>query len=299
MSDTCSSDKKGYDVVVIRNITIIGALVNVFLAIVKFILGTLGRSQAVIADAVHSLSDLSTDFAVIFGVKYWSKPADEDHPYGHGRIEVLITATIGIALFVVGIGLGYNALSTIKDDYVSQPSWIAFIGALISIIFKEILYHKTIATGKKVRSSAVIANAWHHRSDALSSIPVAIAVAAAVISPKWYFLDYVGAFVVSVFIMYAALKILRSCFCEIADAGASEKEREIIHGLVLSIENVRSTHAIRTRKVGPGWYVDLHIQVDPQMTVHDGHEVSKIVKNKLLSEGPDVLDVIVHLEPDE
>ena len=168
----------------IRKITWIGLIVNILLAAIKFTLGIVGRSHAVVADAVHSLSDLGTDFAILFGVKYWSKPADEDHPYGHRRIETFVTLLISCALLGVAVAIGYNALISLRDAHVRQPGWIAFYGALLSIVFKEVLYRWTFKVGKRAKSSAVLANAWHHRTDAFSSIPVAIAVAAAIFSKK-------------------------------------------------------------------------------------------------------------------
>jgi len=148
-------------------------VINIFLAGLKLALGIFGGSQALVADAVHSFSDMSTDVAVLFGVKFWSAPPDESHPYGHKRIETLVTAAIGFFLGLVAIGIGYNALMSIWAEQAGQPSWVALIGALLSIVFKEFVYRWTVAVGKQVKSPAVVANAWHHRTDALSSIPVA------------------------------------------------------------------------------------------------------------------------------
>ncbi|MFH1768578.1 MAG: cation diffusion facilitator family transporter [Candidatus Omnitrophota bacterium] len=281
----------------IYKITLAGLAVNFILTVVKFILGVLGNSQALVADAIHSFSDLGTDFAVIIGARYWTMPADDDHPYGHRRIESFVTAAIGMVLIVVAIKIGYGALITIRDSDIQQPGWVAFIGAILSIIIKEILYRWTIKHGKRVKSSAVIANAWHHRSDAFSSFPVALAVFAAALSPRWSFLDRVGAFVVSLFILYVGLKIMKSAISEVLDIGASEKHKDMMRRIILSTEGVKSFHGLRTRKVGPGWYVDVHVQVNPQITVKEGHDISGSVKRSLMGNGPDVLDVIIHLEP--
>lgn len=155
----------------IKRITWIGLIINLLLAALKFVVGLSGRSQAVIADAFHSLSDISTDLAVLFGVNYWSAPPDENHPYGHRKIEALITLTIGVVLVVVAVGIGCRALTTIYEGHLRQPGWIAITGPLVSIVLKEILYHLTVKAGGRVKSSALIANAWHHRSDALLSLP--------------------------------------------------------------------------------------------------------------------------------
>ena len=281
----------------IQRITWVGVAVNALLGILKLVLGLLGNSYALMADGIHSFSDLSTDFFVLLGVKMWSKEADEDHPYGHRRIEAIVTFLIGVFLLCVAVAIGYKALLVIRDHSAQQPQWIAFIGALLSIIFKEMLFQWTRKVGKRVKSSAVIANAWHQRSDALSSIPVALAVAAATISPQWSFLDQVGAFIVSLIILWTAGKIIISVLSEMIDTGASLKERKKIQSLILETKGVQSFHKLRTRRVGSGWYVDLHIQVDPFMTVQKGHEISEAVKSNLIENGPNILDVIIHLEP--
>ena len=283
----------------IQRITWIGLFINIFLSALKFTVGLLGRSHAVIADALHSVSDLSTDFAIIFGSKIWLKPADEDHPYGHRRVELIVTGIISIVLASVAIGIGYNAVRNIQSGYVRQPGSIAFIGVFISIICKEILYRWTLAVGKRVKSSAVIANAWHHRTDAFSSIPVAIAIAVAVINIKYSFLDHIGALIVSLFIMRASWGIMKEVLLEIIDTGAPKKCLAEIRDIALSIEGVNSIHALRTRRIGYGWYVDLHVQVNANLTVKKGHEISKKVKHDLYKKGPDILDAIVHLEPYE
>lgn len=283
----------------IRKITGIGIIVNIGLAALKFTVGYLGASQAVIADAFHSISDLTTDFAVIFGVKYWSAPPDENHPYGHRRIETLITAAIGIALALVAFGLGYKALTTIRAVHLQQTKWIAILGPSISIIFKEILYRLTVIVGTRVKSSAVIANAWHHRSDALSSLPALLAVAASALNPNWAFVDNIGALIISVFILKVSWDIISPALSELTDRGASIKDQNLIKSIVMGINGVKNVHAIRTRKLGSNLHVDLHILIDPEISVRDGHNISEQVKRELIRRGPSVLDVVVHIEPDE
>lgn len=283
----------------IKRITWIGLVVNLLLSGLKFVVGVLGASQAVIADAVHSLSDMSTDFAVIFGVKYWSAPPDEEHPYGHGRIEALVTTFIGAALAAVALGIAYKALATIRDPDLKQPTWIALTGPLLSIVLKEALYRWTVAVGSRVRSSAVIANAWHHRSDALSSLPALIAVIVSILRPQWAFVDHIGALVVSLFILKVSWNVLSPSLAELIDRGATKKERERIGQLASGVDGVREVHAIRTRRFGFRFFVDLHILVDPEITVRAGHDISEEVKQELINRGPEILDVVVHLEPDE
>lgn len=291
--------KTNDNVAQIKRITWIGIVVNLGLAVVKFIVGYLGASQAVIADAIHSLSDMSTDFAVIFGVKFWTAQPDEDHPYGHLRIEALITTAIGFVLAIVALGLGYNSLTSIRDTHIDQTAWVAILGPSLSIIFKELLFRWTVKIGTRTKSSAVIANAWHHRSDALSSLPALIAVALSSINPAWAFIDHIGALIISVFILKVSWDIISPSLSELTDHGASRKDRELIMKIAMDVNGVSDVHAIRTRKFGANLYVDLHILVDPEISVRSGHNISEEVKEELIKNGPGILDVIVHLEPDE
>lgn len=281
----------------VRRVTLCGLLANLGLSALKLTVGVLGSSQAVVADGVHSLSDITTDIAVLWGVHYWSEPPDPDHPYGHRRIETVVSAGIGLLLGAVGIGIACQALRTVRQPDVQSPELIALVGAVISIVGKEMLYRWTAAVGRRVGSSALKANAWHHRSDALSSIPVAVAVIVAAVRPDWAFIDHIGAVVVSVFILYAAWKIVWPAFGELVDRGAGANVRENIEGLVRKHSAVRYVHAVRTRQLGAGLHVDLHIGVDGKISVREGHDVSEEVKQHLLAEGPAIVDVVVHLEP--
>jgi len=293
------ADKNAQDARHVVRVTWIGLAGNVFLSGLKFTAGFLGSSQAVVADGVHSLSDMGTDLAVLLGVKLWSAPPDEDHPYGHRRIETIITVAIGVALALAALGIGYNALATIRGIHLRQPGWIAIPGSVFAIVLKEVLYRWTVAVGRQVKSSAVIANAWHHRSDALSSVPVVIAVAVAVLNPKLAFIDHAGALVVSIFILKVSWDIISPSLSELADLGAPRKHREKIRAITTGISGVKSVHAIRTRRLGSGLHVDLHILVDGEMTVRMGHEISRAVKSALIEKGPEILDAVVHLEPYE
>jgi len=283
----------------VRRIAVISIAVNFSLFVLQFVLGLIGHSKAVIADAIHTLADFSTDIVVLFGVVFWTKSPDEDHPYGHRRIETVITTAIGIVLAFVAIEIGYNALRTLGEKDISQPRFIACIGSLATILLKEGMYHWTVAVGKRQKSSALIASAWHHRSDVFSSIPVVIAVWIAVLNPKWAFIDHVGAIVVSFFILRASWGILRPTILEITETGVSKKQKKKINSIAQGVDGVLSVHALRTRRVGPGWYVDMHIEVDARMSVKRGHEISESVKEALLRKGEDIVDVVVHLEPFE
>ena len=192
----------------VKLVTWTGMLVNVLLSVFKIVAGYFGRSQTILADGFHSLSDTVTDIAIIVGVKYWCAPPDETHPHGHRRIETIITQFIGLVLAAVAVGISYRAIVTLHEMHSRPPEMIALIAGLVSIVSKEAIYQWTVFVSKKIRSSAVAANAWHHRSDAFSSIPAVIAVGVARIFPSWSFVDHVGAIIVSLFILQAAWKIV-------------------------------------------------------------------------------------------
>jgi len=283
----------------VKKITWLGLFVNLLLTVFKLIVGLIGQSQAVVADAFHSLSDMATDIAVLFGVRYWEAPADQDHPYGHHRIQTLITLSIGLALVVIALGIGYNALVTLREKHLSQPGWIALSGPLLSIILKEFIYRRTVRIGLATKSPAVMANAWHHRSDGLSSIPALIAVMLSALNPAWGYFDHIGAAAVSIFILKISWDIIKPELQELTEHAASQREIEQISRIMENMDDIRSYHKIRTRKMGSAILLDLHIQVDSHMTVLQGHEISKKVKNELIENGPNIIDVVVHLEPDD
>ena len=283
----------------IRRITVIGMVVNLVLVGAKFAGGWFFLSQALLADAVHSLSDLVTDAAVLFGVRYWSAPPDRAHPYGHGRIETLVSAFIGVALATVAGGLVWRAVETLQHGATGVPKLPAFVIALLSVALKEWIFFRTRRCARELGSAALAANAWHHHSDALSSIPAAAAIAVAHFFPELSFIDPVGALLVSIFILHAAWKITMPTLRELADTGLSERETQELYRLVASVPGILGTHAMRTRKVGSSMLVDLHILVDPEMSVREGHRLSHDVREKLESSGMNITDVVVHLEPFE
>jgi cation diffusion facilitator family transporter len=281
----------------VRRVTLIGLVLNLLLAAGKGTIGLLVASQSLVADAVHSLSDSVTDIAVLVGVRFWSAPPDECHPHGHGRIETLITFFIGLSLAAVALGITYHALDSMRETHPAAPGWLAFYAALVSIAAKEWLYRITIRTGREVGSSALVANAWHHRSDALSSVPVALAVLAGRIFPGFVFLDHIAAVLVSALLLKAAFSISLPSFRRLVDAGVTPEVREHIETTVLETSGVRGLHALRTRHIGSGFSVDLHIQVAPDITVFAGHEIAGAVKARLLKAGLGIEDVLIHVEP--
>ncbi len=283
----------------VRKVTWIGLFLNLFLSALKFVAGIFGASQALVADAIHSLSDTTSDIAVIAGSYYWSRPPDESHPYGHRRLETLVSIFIGIMLAAAGAGIGWQAISSLHEKQASSPGWIALAAAFISIVSKEILYRWTASVGNQLKSASLAANAWHHRTDAISSLPVFVAVGGALIFPSWSFLDRVGAAIVSIFILHAAFKIIWPGISELIDAGVPEEVQTNIKACAQKNNSVIEAHAIRTRYISTSIQVDLHIVVDGSMTVRQGHDIADDVRDCLIDEIPDVVDVIVHVDPPE
>jgi len=282
----------------IQKITLIGLAANILLSITKFLIGYFGNSQAVVADALHSFSDTSSDLVILFGVKYWTAPPDDSHPYGHQKIESFVSIIIGFILLVVAGVIEYNGLISLQEKSQYQLSWIVIIGPLISIIIKEILFRMTVKVGIKTNSSSLKANAWHHRTDALSSIPVLIAVLASLIDPRLRFLDQIGAIIVSAFIIKVGLEILFTNINDLLDTGISDEKISELKKTINTIQNVKGVHKLRTRKLANYIYIDLHLEVDGQLSVIKGHDISEEVKNTLIQNNPKIIDVMVHLEPE-
>ena len=281
----------------VQLVTVVGMVLNLTLVFAKAAGGWFFYSQALFADAVHSLSDLITDFALIFGVKYWSAPPDRMHPYGHGRIETLVSAFIGLSLAAVAVGLAWDAIGTLRHGAEHGPAGFAFLIAVFSIVSKEWLFRWTLAKARAVRSTAMEANAWHHRSDALSSIPAAVAIALAFFFPNLRFVDSLGAILVSCFILYAAWTIVRPSLQELSEAGVSPEDQAKIYRMAASLPGIIGAHALRTRNAGGAIWADIHIIVDPDMTVREGHDLSHQVRDLLVNSDLNIVDVVVHLEP--
>lgn len=270
--------------------------VNLVIAALKFVGGVVWSSQALIADAVHSVSDLTTDIAVLLGVKYWEAPADDEHPYGHGKIQALVTLFIGVMLAIVAYELAKHAIQTFISGKKGCPGMVAFFIALVSIILKEWLFRWTKIVAKKVKSPALEANAWHHRSDAISSIPVAIAVALAFFFPKLWWTDAVGAMIVSIFILRVVWEIVHPALQELTDAGIDDKSAAV-QRVAEGVNGVKEVHQCRARRYGGAFQADLHVMVDRSLSVIEAHALSHRVKDAILRADLDVTDVIIHIEP--
>ncbi|WP_308243356.1 cation diffusion facilitator family transporter [uncultured Prevotella sp.] len=286
----------------IYRVTLYGAIANVLLCAAKLLAGVFGRSSAMIADGVHSLSDLITDFIVIAFVRISSKPQDRGHEYGHGKYETLATTVIGLMLLFVGAGIMWNSLSQIwaylNGEQLKSPGWIAFVAAIVSIVVKEALFQYTQREGRRVNSQAVIANAWHHRSDAFSSIGTAIGIGGALLMGQhWTVLDPIAALIVSVLIIHAAIEQLRPSLGELVENSLPEPVEEEICKAILSCQEVSDPHNLRTRKIGNRSSVDVHVRMDGNMPLSEAHKRATEVENKIRQLlGKDTF-VMIHIEP--
>jgi len=280
-----------------RSVTLVAVLVNVFLILFKFLAGIFGQSQALIADAVHSISDLFTDFVVLFGLRIGRKAPDEKHHFGHARIETLASAIVGLALIATALYLGIKASWNIYRHIEYHPTWLALVGAGVSIALKEALYHYTIHIGRRIKSSAVVANAWHQRSDALSSVAVLLGVAGARIRPSWHVLDSYAALCVSFFIVKVGLEILWGALREFTDTAPQPEILSKITQCTLNVDGVIAMHDLRARTSGGLHQMELHIVVDGRLTVTEGHRIAKAVESCLMEEVADLDQIIVHVDP--
>ncbi|NQT00114.1 MAG: cation transporter [Candidatus Omnitrophica bacterium] len=273
----------------------IGLLTNLGLTVFKFFAGIFGLSQAMLADALHSLSDILTSGVAYAGICIGEKPADKDHPYGHGNAETIAAILVALIVFCIGGYVAFSAISTIVHRHFHAPLTIALFAAIVSIIVKELLFRYTIKVGKISNSPAVIADAWHHRSDAYSSIAALIGIAGAKIS--FLFLDPLAGLVVSVMIAKIALKLLRANIGIIMDENPHPDFIDKIKTIVQKVEGVRRVDSIRVHRRGPTFTIDLEVAVDGKMTVDQGHAIAVEVRSKLVEQVQYVREVMVHINP--
>ncbi len=274
--------------------TLVGAAANLSLCVVKFIGGIIGNSTAMVADAIHSVSDLLTDAIVLFTHRIGQKPKDEDHPYGHGRAETLGTTAVGFFIIAAGIGLAYEAWGIIQSGSTQIPKTLAAGTALISIAINEWLFRYTRKIGEKSNSPTLVANAWHHRSDAISSIAALVGIVGAMIG--FPMLDPIAAAMVAFMVMKVGYEITLGGFRDLMDTALSEKQTLDIQAVIGDIPGVIKSHDLRTRRIGGGILMDVHIQVDNDLTVTEGHEVAERVRRKLIKVYPNTQDVLVHVD---
>lgn len=286
----------------IYQVTWAGSFVNFLLVVFKFIAGILGHSAAMIADAVHSLSDFATDIVVLIFTRISNKPQDKNHDYGHGKYETLATAIIGIVLFAVGAGICWNGLRAIQTVWqggrLPVPGMLAFAGAIISIVSKELIYRYTIHVGRKINSSAVIANAWHHRSDAFSSIGTAMGIGGAIaLGESWNVLDPMAAVIVSFFIMKVSVQLLKPCVDELTEKSLPDEIEKEICLIAENTPGVSAIHNLRTRRIGNHYAIEMHVRMDGHLTLYEAHAKASVIENKLKEKYGNETHVGIHVEP--
>ncbi len=281
-----------------RRVTLIGALVNVLLSIAKIVFGWLGQSQSLIADGVHSLSDLISDGMVLVASKLGSQQADEAHPYGHGRIETLASLGMGLLLLLVAAGIVWDGVHRLLEPaHLLQPGWLALSVAMVSILAKEVLYHYTVRAARQINSNLLRANAWHHRSDAVSSVVVLVGVAGSMAGVLW--LDALGAMVVAMMIGHVGWSLGSQGARELIDTAVAADKLEAIETTIQNIFGVHALHQLRTRQMNGEILVDVHVQVDSRLSVSEGHQISESVRYTLIKQHDDVTDVIAHIDPED
>ena len=286
----------------IYEVTLIGGVVNVVLLVFKFVAGILGHSAAMVADAVHSLSDFVTDVIVLVFVRISSKPEDKSHDYGHGKYETLAMTIIGMALLVVAIGIVYSGIEKImvwaRGGLLEAPGMLALWAALLSVVLKEGVYHYSMVKAKTLNSQALEANAWHHRSDALSSIGTAVGIGGAILlGQRWTVLDPVASVIVGLFIVKVAIYLLRDGIGDLMEHSLPDEVEDEILRLAASVDGVTKPHELRTRRIGNHYAIELHILMDGDIPLREAHEKASEVEDLLRRQYGDETHVAVHVEP--
>ncbi|MDD5393122.1 MAG: cation diffusion facilitator family transporter [Thiothrix sp.] len=283
---------------VTRRVALVGMSVNIFLTIAQIIGGILTHSQALVADAMHTLSDLIGDIVVLFASHHAAKDADDKHPYGHGRIETLATVILGLLLGGVAVVIFMRAWERLAGDApIITPEPAAMAIAALAIIGKEGLYHYTVHVAKRISSPMLKASAWHHRSDAISSVLVLLAIGGAQLGFPW--LDAVAAIMVAVMIFYMAFQLIAESTSELVDTGLDPQEVQDIRDFICAMNGVESLHLLRTRRMGGRVLADVHLQVDGRISVSEGHHIGETVMYRLRRHFPNISDVVIHIDPED
>ncbi len=278
-----------------QRVTLVSVGWNLILTIAQVVIGIVGNSQALVADAMHTLSDLVTDFMVLYALKHGKKAADEEHPYGHARIETAVTLILGIVLFGVGAGIAVSAgLRLFTATAFVIPAAMTLWTATATLAVKEALYHYTLRAAKRYNSSMLRANAWHHRSDALSSLIVAAGIGGSLLG--FAYLDSIAAVIVALMVAKVGVELSRQALTELIDTGLAAEDLAAIRAGILAVNGVRALHLLRTRRIGGQALVDVHIIVDPAISVSEGHQISEQVRRTLIAERDEVADVMVHID---
>lgn len=283
-------------------VTWVGFFTNLILSAAKIVAGVVGRSSAMVADGIHSLSDFVTDFIVIIFIKISAKNEDSDHPYGHGKFETFATMLISFALFIVAIGIFYSGsvkiYEVLNGRTIERPTYLALVMAAVSIVVKEGLYWYTIIVGRKIESPAVIANGWHHRSDAFSSIGTLIGISGAMfLGERWRILDPITSVIVGIFIIGVAYKLARPSIQELLEMSLPQEIERNIEQKIQETPGVITFHHLRTRKNGNTFIIDMHIKVDARSSIVEAHDIATHVENNLKAAFGKRTQVNVHIEP--
>lgn len=281
-----------------QKITLIGAAINLILSVAKVTVGIIGQSQALIADGIHSVSDLLSDALVWFAAKHAGEAPDDGHPYGHGRFETAATLGLGIVLLIIATGIILDAISRLFDpENLLQPTFITIVVAALSIVSKEALYWYTIRTANKLHSPMLKANAWHHRSDAISSVIVLIGVVGTILGLPY--LDAIAATLVGAMVAYIGWKLGIPALDELVDKGIEVDKLENLKTVIRQVDGVQSLHMLRTRHHGNQVAADLHIQVEPFLSVSEGHMIAVAVEAAAKNANCNIHDVTVHIDPED
>ena len=281
-----------------KRVTLIGAAVDFGLGVTKIVVGKLAYSQSLIADGVHSLSDLVTDALVVWAAKEAHREPDADHPYGHQRIETVATISLGLLLAAVAVAIGFSAISgVIKQQPVQTPTFWALVVAAVSVFSKETIYQYTMRVADRIQSDLLRSNAWHSRSDALSSIVVIIGVGGSMLG--LIYLDAIAAVIVAAMIVYVALKMIWQGVTELIDTGIDAEQLSSIRDVALQIEGVTDIHDLRTRRMGSDIFLDGHVLVDPRLSVSEGHRIGDAVYDGLKRNFENLADVTIHIDAED
>lgn len=283
----------------IKKVTVVGIVINALLAAIKITLGIFGHSQALIADGAHSLADLASDAVVLIASKHGSREADDEHPYGHKRIETVATVILGLLLIAVGIGIMVDAgMRLWHPEKLLQPEWTTLIAAAISVFANEFLFFYTMIVAKRINSRLLKANAWHHRTDSISSVIALIGIGGTLAGISW--LDAIAAIGVSLLIIKVGWDIGWHSLRELVDTGLESDRVDIIKSAILNVNGVKEIHSLRSRSLGGQAFIDVHIMInDPKMSVSEGHRISEAVITTLLNDIDEVADVTVHIDPED
>ena len=280
-------------------VTALGAVLNVLLVILKLLVGILGNSRALVADAAHSMSDLVSDAVVVWGLVVGSRPSDDSHHYGHAKVELLAEMVLGAILMAAGLGIALSAVKAVMIGESAPPSAMVLPVALVSVVSKEYLYRVTMVVARRTGRSALVANAWHHRSDALTSVGVFLGSGLAVVRPSLAVADAVVGALVAAVVIRVGVTITWEASARLIDTAPEKDYMSRMKAMILSVPRTRSVRDLKMRYVGRLIAVEVHLGLDPEMPVRESHDVAKDVKNTIMERDRRVFDVLVHVEPEE